>query len=104
MWSKHDVEHHHKRRYTMASLQAVVEKSGLELQKISYYNTLLLPLIAAIRGVKALLGNTEPDTGVPPRWLNAILEAIFGLEQFLIGRIPMPLGVSLIMVSRAKPA
>jgi SAM-dependent methyltransferase len=102
LWSVHDEEHHHKRRYTAQTLRDVVAKSGLELEKISYFNTLLLPLIAGLRGLKALTGNTKPDTGVPPSWLNATLEAIFGFERHLIGRLPMPLGVSLFMVARAN--
>jgi SAM-dependent methyltransferase len=102
LWSVHDQEHHHKRRYTAQTLRAVVEQSGLELEKISYFNTLLFPLIAGVRGLKAMTGNTQPDTGVPAPWLNSILTTIFGLERFLVGRFPLPIGVSLMMVARAK--
>jgi SAM-dependent methyltransferase len=102
LWSAHDQEHHHKRRYTARTLRAVVSESGLELEKLCYFNTLLLPMIAAVRGLKALTGNKNVDTGVPSRWLNTTLEAIFGLERYLVGRVPMPIGVSLMMIARAK--
>jgi SAM-dependent methyltransferase len=102
LWSAHDQEHHHKRRYTARTLRAVVNQSGLELEKICYFNTLLLPMIAAVRGLKALTGNKSVDTGVPSNWLNATLESIFGLERYLVGRVPMPVGVSLMMIARAK--
>jgi SAM-dependent methyltransferase len=102
LWSAHDLEHHHKRRYTDRTLRAVVMDSGLELEKISYFNTLLLPLIAAVRGIKSLTGNSTPDTGLPATWLNKVLEAVFSLERFMIGRVPLPLGVSLVMIARAR--
>lgn len=102
LWSAHDLEHHHKRRYTDQTLRAVVMDSGLELEKISYFNTLLLPLIAAVRGIKSLAGNSTPDTGLPATWLNKVLEAVFSLERFMIGRVPLPLGVSLVMIARAR--
>jgi SAM-dependent methyltransferase len=104
LWSHHDQEHHHKRRYTAKTLQHVITESGLELEKLSYFNTLLFPIIAGVRALKAAFGNSEPDTGVPSPWLNSTLAAIFGLERFLIGRIPMPIGVSLIMIARKKAA
>jgi hypothetical protein len=59
-------------------------------------------MIAAARGLKSLSGQDTPDTGLPPQWLNRILEAIFGFERHLIGRIPLPLGVSLFAIARAK--
>lgn len=102
LWSAHDLEHHHKRRYTDQTLRAVLIESGLELERISYFNTLLLPLIAAVRGIKSLTGNSTPDTGLPATWLNKVLEAVFSLERFMIGRVPLPLGVSLVMIARAR--
>jgi SAM-dependent methyltransferase len=102
LWSAHDLEHHHKRRYTANALRDVVSQSGLAVEKISYFNTLLLPLIAAVRAIKSLTGSKTSDTGVPSSWLNKTLETIFGLERFAIGRVPFPLGVSLILIARAS--
>lgn len=65
---------------------------------MSYFNTLLFPLIAGVRWVKNLTGSTEMDTGVPSPWLNRLLEKIFAFERHLVGRLPMPVGVSLVAV------
>lgn len=101
LWSPHDEEHHHKRRYTASSLRDVMDKAGLKIEMMSYFNTLLFPMIAGIRWLKNLTGDKSVDTGMPPAWLNATLEAIFALERGLIGRVPMPVGVSIVVVVSA---
>ena len=101
LWSPHDEEHHHKRRYTAQTLRAAIESAGLRVEMMSYFNTLLLPMIAGIRWIKNLTGSKEVDTGMPSNWLNKVLEAIFAFERHLIGRLPLPLGVSLVVIVKA---
>ena len=100
LWSRHDETHHHYRRYTRAGLEAALVLAGLKPVKISYFNTLLFPLIAAVRLVKRLLGHEGAgDDAMPSPAVNEILKRIFGLESRLVGRIPLPLGVSLVAVA-----
>ena len=40
-------------------------------------------------------GNSESDDKLPPRPVNALFRTIFGLERHLVGRVPLPAGVSL---------
>jgi SAM-dependent methyltransferase len=101
LWSPHDEEHHHKRRYTAKTLRDVMAKAGLKIEMMSYFNTLLFPLIAGIRWMKNLTGSKAVDTGMPSPLMNKALEGIFAFERKLIGRMPMPLGVSLIVVVSA---
>ena len=56
MWSAHDAAHHHFRRYTKKQLEELFLRSGLEIELLSYFNTLLYPLIAAARIAGKLLG------------------------------------------------
>lgn len=98
LWSRHDEEHHHYRRYTGRSLRAVAEAAGLTVELVSYYNTLLFPVIAGVRGLKALVGDRSADTAMPAPWLNRLLEQVFAFERHLVGRLPMPFGVSLVAV------
>jgi hypothetical protein len=95
MWSAHDVAHHHKRRYSRAALRAVAEAAGLRAERIGYFNSLLFPVAAAARIAGRLLGRKGSDDRLPPAPLNAILRGIFGLERHLVGRVPLPAGVSL---------
>ena len=95
MWSAHDVAHHHKRRYSKRALRRTAEAAGLAVEKIGYFNSLLLPLAAAARLAGRIAGTTGSGDKMPPAPLNALLRGIFGLERHLVGRVPLPAGVSL---------
>ena len=100
MWSGHDVAHHHFRRYSKHDLGRVLREAGFEVQLLSYFNSLLFPLIAAARLVGKLVGKDAADDHLPSAPVNAVLRRTFGLEAGLIGRLPMPFGVSLVAVAR----
>jgi SAM-dependent methyltransferase len=103
MWSAHDSAHHHFRRYTKKQLEELFLRSGLEVQLLSYFNTLLYPLVAAARIAGNLTRKESADDKLPSAPVNAVLNTIFGLEAALLGRLPMPFGVSLVAVVR-RPA
>jgi SAM-dependent methyltransferase len=101
LWSKHDETHHHFRRYTKASLDAALREAGLEPVRVSYFNSLLFPLIAGLRLVRKKLGISETaDDAMPSAGVNAILKSVFGFESNFIGRVSMPIGVSLLAVAK----
>jgi len=100
MWSAHDAAHHHFRRYTKKQLEELFLRSCLEVQLLSYFNTLLLPLVAAARVVGKVTRKESADDKLPSAPVNAVLDSVFGLEAGLIGRVPMPFGVSLVAVVR----
>ncbi|MBM6576807.1 class I SAM-dependent methyltransferase [Microvirga sp. SRT01] len=101
MWSAHDVVNHHHRRYSKATLKTAIERAGLKPDKLGYFNTLLFPLAAAARIAGRMTGRDDSDDSPPAKPLNTMFEAIFRLERHLVGRLPMPPGVSL--VTLAKP-
>ncbi len=100
MWSAHDAAHHHFRRYSKKRLEELFLRSGLEVQLLSYFNALLFPLVAAARVVGKITGKQSADDKLPSAPVNAVLNKVFGLEAGLIGRVPMPFGVSLVAVAR----
>lgn len=102
MWSAHDEAHHHKRRYSKRGLRAVAEKVGLKADRIGYFNSLLFPLAAAVRIAGKAIGKKESDDKVPPAPLNRLFQSVFGLERHLVGRIPLPAGVSLFAILSTK--
>jgi SAM-dependent methyltransferase len=95
MWSAHDVAHHHKLRYSKRGLRRDAEAAGLAVRGIGYFNSLLFPIAALVRLAGKALGKTESDDKIPPGPLNRLFTGIFGLERHLVGRIPLPAGVSL---------
>jgi len=100
MWSAHDVAHHHFRRYTRAGLSRLFMQAGFEVQLLSHFNSLLFPPIAAARLLNKARGADSADDALPGATVNALLNTVFGLEAGLIGRVPMPFGVSLVAVVR----
>ena len=101
LWSAHDEFLHHKRRYSAAELRAKIGAAGLQAQRLSYFNTLLFPLAAAVRLKDRMVGGERSSgTTIPPRPVNALLHRLFSAERFVVGRLPLPFGVSLLAVLR----
>lgn len=102
LWSPHDEEHHHKRRYRAAGLHKVIESTGLRLSYLSHFNTWLFPLVAAIRLARKIYPANEVgrDVQLPGPTVNSMLQAVFGSERRWIGKLRMPFGVSLLAVAR----
>jgi SAM-dependent methyltransferase len=96
MWSAHDTVHHHFRRYNRSSLRGVISRAGLKVEAMTHFNTVLFPLAAAFRLVGKLTGREEADDAQPAVPLNRLFTGLFGLERHLVGRVPMPFGVSLL--------
>ena len=100
MWSAHDAAHHHHRRYRKREIAALARAAGYDIELLSPFNSLLFPPIAAVRLIGRLRGDESSDDAMPGALVNKTLEAVFGLERALIGRVPMPFGVSLVAVLR----
>src|SRR5919202_5138322 len=49
LWSSHDVVNGHYRRYALGELRQRIEAAGFEIVDATYFNTLLFPVIFAIR-------------------------------------------------------
>lgn len=101
MWSAHDVVNHHKRRYSKAGLKRLVEGSPLRLEKLGYFNSLLFPVAIAERFASKLRGKDSADVTLPSGPLNAVLKTVFASERHLVGRLPLPPGLSLFAVACA---
>ena len=101
MWSAHDVVNHHKRRYSRAGLKRLIEGSPLKLEKLGYFNSLLFPLALADRLASKARGKDDAEVKLPSAPLNCALEAVFRAERHLVGRLPLPPGLSLFAVASA---
>ena len=101
MWSAHDTVNHHKRRYSKRALKRLFEQSPLELRAIGYFNSILFPIAVASRLASRLSGSDDSNLTLPPRPVNYLLERAFAAERALIGRVPLPPGLSLFAVASA---
>jgi SAM-dependent methyltransferase len=101
LWSEHDVINGHKRRYTLEELKGKLIDAGFTIEKISYFNTFLFPLISLVRMINNLLkrkGASEID--LPHPAINYIVEKIFSLEKYFLRIMNFPIGVSVLAVVR----
>ena len=96
MWSAHDVVNHHHRRYSKTTLAEAIAAAGLRPRKLGYFNSLLFPLAAGARVAGRLTGRDDSDDSPPPGPVNRLFETIFRIERHLVGRVPMPPGVSIL--------
>ncbi|MEA2194455.1 MAG: hypothetical protein QOG42_889, partial [Solirubrobacteraceae bacterium] len=108
LWGEHDVLAHHHRRYTRALLLARAADAGFEPERVTAFNTLLLPAIAAARFAQRARRHAQPasDLGRTPQGaVNGALERVLRAEAALIRRgRDLPAGVSLLAVLRRRAA
>jgi SAM-dependent methyltransferase len=106
LFSQNDRVAHHLRRYTSRSLRAALEAAGLQIRKLSYFNTFLFPLIVpavlVLKAKERLFGLPEGQTNLshqfaPP--VNAAFGAIMTSERLLLRHIGFPFGHSLLALA-----
>lgn len=103
LWSAHDEIHHHKRRYTKETLTELLQKAGYTVRYISYFNTLLFPMIALVRVIGNLTGRRNASDAKPQsKFVNEMLYRVFESERNLLPNVSLPFGVSLLAVAEAK--
>jgi SAM-dependent methyltransferase len=100
MWSAHDVAHHHHRRYRKREIKQLAVAAGYEIDLLSPFNSFLFPVAAAARIAGKIARKESADDAAPPAPVNRLLRTIFAAEAPVIGRVPLPFGVSLIAVLR----
>lgn len=98
LWGPHDIALHHERRYTRHGLAQVLQAGGFQLQRISYFNTVLFPLACASRLIDRWTRTQKPPGQVPRASINKLLTGIFASERHLLHRASLPFGLSLLAV------
>ena len=99
----HDAEVLTRRRYTLGELRALVEGCGLRVERSTYCNALLFPLLFARRTLDRLLGRHGSDVGFLPPPLERLFLGVMGLEAFCVRHgLRFPLGASAVVLA-TKP-
>lgn len=101
LWSTLDVVGCHKRRYLQSTLKKLICKAGFSIFYSTYFNTILFPLILAIRFVDRIFRKKNTSYPNPPKIINSLLTKIFSCERFFIPRISLPFGVSILIIAQA---
>jgi SAM-dependent methyltransferase len=105
LWTEHDVQLHHIRRYTERLLRSRVLAAGWDIVHSTFFNSIALPVVAGARLVEKFSPSRHGQTDLDrtPESLNGVLHLPMKLEARMIQRgIRLPAGVSLGMLCR-KP-
>lgn len=96
------------RRYSRASLRTLLEGAGFHVERMTYTNATLFPVMLAVRSAQRLAGlpaerEATGEISVPSAPVNAAFSAALAVEATLARVVPMPFGSSLLCLAR-KPA
>ncbi len=107
LWSQNDRIAHHCRRYTTGRLRAALSAAGLQPQRVSYFNTVLLPLIVPavlLQKLRERLGLLPPDYNNMsvrlPRLVNGVFTALMSSERLPLRSLDLPFGHSAFALAR----
>lgn len=106
LWSAHDVENHHCRRYSSRQLVARATSAGFDIKRKGFWNFFLFPGIALLRFYEWLIPKKTKrmsDLYQPPRLVNNALAKLIHFENLLLRYIDLPIGISTFVVAQ-KPA
>ncbi len=102
--SQHDRSVHGRHRYTAGETKSLLAAAGLQLERLSYINSLLLPLPVLQRMVERVLpshGATASDLELPNPLVNAMLQsALFFEAAWLRAGGRFPGGLSVLALAR----
>jgi SAM-dependent methyltransferase len=104
----HDTFVHGVRRYTARDLNAKLASAGLLPVRMTYANSLLMPLIFVTRKLQSLrlgAGGSSSDVSPTPAPVNRLLTLVLDLEaQWIASGRGFPAGVSIFCLARKQPA
>lgn len=99
----HDVEVQTRHRYTRGELAALLEAGGLRVERATYCNSLLFPLLLARRTVDRALSRQGSDVGFLPAPLEWVFSRALRLEAAAVrAGFSFPVGASVLALAR-KP-
>lgn len=104
IWSAHDQNQGHFRRYTRSRITAIAKKNSLTLTKISYFNFIFSPIIIVVRILSRFslfnrLGEYDSKLNYQIAYnslINSLLKTIFLTEIQLLKYLNYPFGISIV--------
>ena len=101
----HSILSHEKRRYTKSALRWLVTEAGFTVERITYTNFTLFPLMLAGRALHRRRGLANEaaatrEITVPAAPVNAALSAVLFLESVWLRWFTTPSGSSLLCLAR----
>jgi SAM-dependent methyltransferase len=101
LWGAHDVEVQSRHRYTRGELVALLGSCGLRVERATYCNSILLPLLFARRTLDRVLSREGSDVGflpAPVEW--AFRRALLAEAALVRHGFSFPAGASVVALAR----
>jgi SAM-dependent methyltransferase len=99
---RHSALSHEVRRYTPRQLRELVESAGFRIERLTFANASLFPLMLPVRVAQRMARSAEGmpagefDIQVPPAPLNAVLSGVVWMEAAALRYVNMPIGSSIL--------
>lgn len=103
LWSEHDEALRHRRRYVASELRNKLAVTGFEVQRITYFITMLFFPILLLRTWNSVFRQSiRPRTShiLFPAFINSFFIRLLDLERFFLRWVNYPFGVSIVCLAR----
>lgn len=105
LFGPHDRALHHHRRYRRGQFRSVLVGAGFEVERASYFNTVLFPPSAAVRLAQRFTRPSNGDTSsvsVAIGPLNELFAKVFDAERLALRGVDLPFGLSILAVAHKR--
>jgi len=109
LWSKHDIIHMHKRRYTKNNFNSLLIESGFKVIFSSYFNSFLFFPAVLKRFYDKIMKNdtasNNPESEVVEPvspFINKLFLNIFSFEKHILTKTSIPFGLSIFTIAKRK--
>lgn len=104
LYGAHDRIMHHCRRYSKKNLSNIIKRSGLGIDKLTYFNTILFPAFLFTRFIDLVFTpSSTMGYELPHPFINELLYRIFRMEKKIINNHDLFAGASLLLVAEISP-
>lgn len=104
LWGHQDEVSHHLRRYRRREIENIFTYAGFEIIESFYFNWIMFFPVLLVRLLSRLISfkmQSEGDINSP--LINKILTLVFRFDCTLARRLPIPFGVSVLILVRSVP-
>lgn len=101
LWSFQDTISYHYRRYTRQEIMQKAQAVGFKINKLTYVNSFLFPIVWIGRQLYKFFGNNlkiTSESQLSPSWMNGILYKVFAAELLMLDHFNFPVGVSIFCI------
>jgi SAM-dependent methyltransferase len=94
LWGAHDDAVHSRHRYTRRELTTLLGSAGFSVDRATYANTFLFPVLLVRRVLDRMLRRSGSDVELLPPLMERTFLGLLTIEAFLVRFVDLPVGVS----------